>query len=110
MSNPGKRNKRNQIGEPFVAVIKYMLRSPAYKKLRNPARVAHLLLSAQRYQAGQREVKFPYSEAQQYMDRHTFSRAIRQLVELGFIEKTQYGGLYRRTNIYRFIEDWRKVK
>ena len=29
------------------------------------------------------------------MNRHTFSRAVKQLVELGFIEKSDFGGLYR---------------
>ena len=52
--------------------------------------------------AGQREVIFPYTHAEAYMTRNTFAKAIKQLVELGFIEKSDFGGLYRRTNIYKF--------
>ena len=87
-----------------------MIKSPAYKQLSNSARVAHLLLSSQIRQPDQREVKLPYKDAQQYMKSNTFSRAIKQLQELGFIEKTQYGGIYRRTNVYRFSEKWKEVK
>ena len=107
---PGKRSKKNKIGEPFVPVLKRMINSPAYKRLSNASRVAYLLLKAQCNENGQREIKFPYRDAQLYMKPSTFSRSIKQLEELGFIEKTQYGGLYRRTNVYRLIEKWREVK
>lgn len=106
---PGKR-KKNRIGEPFAPLLKAMVKSVAYKKLSNPARTAYTLLLCQCSEPGQREVIFPYSHAEDYMNRHTFARAIRQLCELGFIEKSDFGGLYRRTNVYRFTEDWRQIR
>ncbi len=93
-----------------MPVLKNMITSPAYLKLGNPARVAYLLLSSQRCQHDQREVIFPYGDAQKYMKSNTFSSAIKQLEEFGFITKTQCGGLYRRTNIYRFSEKWKEKK
>ena len=108
MSKPGKRN--NGIGESFVPVVKHMIVSPAFKKLTNASRVAYLLLKAQVNGKGQKEVKFPYSHATAYMDRKTFTRSVRQLRDLGFIEISDSGGLYRRTNVYRFIEKWRHIK
>jgi hypothetical protein len=110
MSNPRKRNRKTQIGEPFVAILKHMIAAPAFQRLTNASRVAYLLLKAQVKKNGQQEVIFPYSHAEPYMDRHTFSRSIKQLVKLGFIEKSDFGGLYRRTNVYKFIESWRKIK
>lgn len=106
---PGKRNKKNRIGEPFAPLLKAMVNSAAYKKLSNPARTAYTLLLCQCNEPGQREVIFPYSHAEAYMKRDTFSRSIKQLIELGFIEKTDFGGLYRRTNVYRFVDGWRGV-
>jgi hypothetical protein len=106
----GRRKKSNPIGENFVPVVKFMIKSPAFKKLTNASRVAYLLLKAQCNNRDQREVVFPYSHAEDYMNRHTFARSIKQLVDLGFIEKSDFGGLYRRTNVYRLIEDWRKIK
>jgi hypothetical protein len=108
MGKPYKRN--NGIGESFVPVVKHMIESPAFKQLTNASRVAYILLKAQINGRGQKEVIFPYKHAEPYMDRHTFGRSIKQLVELGFIEKSALGGLYRRTNIYRFVETWRKIK
>jgi hypothetical protein len=92
MRKPGKRNKKNQIGEPFVPTLKYMIHSPAYKKITNASRVAYLLLKSQCKESNQKEVIFPYSHAEQYMTRHTFARSINQLIELGFIKKTSFGG------------------
>lgn len=91
-------------------MVKFMIKSPAYKRLTNAARVAYLLLKAQINRRDQREVIFPYSHAEPYMNRHTFSRSIAQLIELGFIQKSDFGGLYRRTNVYLLIENWRTVK
>lgn len=95
---------------PFVPIFKEMIISPAYKQLTNASRIAYFLLKAQLNRPEQDEVKFPFSDAEGYMDRHTFSRAISQLAELGFIEKSFMGGLYRRTNIYKFIEAWKDIK
>jgi hypothetical protein len=106
----GKKKKSKPIGENFVPVVKFMINSPAFKRLTNASRVAYLLLKAQCNKPGQRDVIFPYSHAAEYMNRHTFSRSINQLVEFGFIEKSDFGGLFRRTNVYRLIEEWRKIK
>jgi hypothetical protein len=107
---PGKRNKKNQIGEPFVAILKHMIKSPAFKQLTNASRVTYLLLRSQITKYGQREVIFPYSDAEHYMKRQTFARSIKQLEKYKFIEISDRGGLYRRTNIYRFVEGWREIK
>lgn len=79
-------------------------------QLTNASRTAYLLLKAQCKHYDDLEVKFPYSHAEPYMNRHTFSSSIQQLEELGFIERSFLGGLYRRTNIYKFINTWEGIK
>lgn len=105
-----RNSKRKDKLPPFVPILKEMIRSPAYKKLTNAARTSYTLLKLQCCKYGQDEVKFPYRHAGEYMDQHTFGRAIKQLIELGFIEKSFEGGLFRRTNIYKFIEEWKEIK
>jgi hypothetical protein len=104
------RRKNQKINEPFVPILKFMVSSPAFKNLTNASRVAYLLLKCQCCKYGQDEVKFPYSDAGKYMDRHTFARSIRELVKFGFIEISSLGGLFRRTNIYRFSSGWKDIK
>ena len=93
---------------PFVYFTKEMLRSDAFKEISHASKTALLLLRAQLKNHGQVEVKFPYSHAEEYMDRHTFARSIRELEKIGFIRKTQSGGLYRRANIYAFCGAWER--
>ncbi|OGP49630.1 MAG: hypothetical protein A2Y79_04855 [Deltaproteobacteria bacterium RBG_13_43_22] len=95
---------------PFVPILKDMIKSPAYLQLTNASRTAYLLLKFQCKHFDQDEVKFPFSDAEKYMHRHTFRDSINQLAELGFIEKSFVGGMFRRTNIYKFIEGWKGIE
>jgi len=102
-------SKRKPSGKlpPFIPTLKEMIRSPAYQKLSNSARVAYLLLCSQRNPWNQSEVIFPYSHAEPYMRSQAWKSAITQLNEGGFIKIRQQGGLYRVTNIYCFIDSWK---
>ena len=88
---------------PFTPTLNSLIDSNTYKKLTNSARVAYLLLCRQRKHYGQTEVCFPYSDAQEYMDRNTWSRAIKNLEQNLLISKEQVGGLYRKKNIYKIL-------
>ncbi len=72
------RKKRKYSSEGFAMIYREVVESYAFKALTNPARVAYLLLKIQVKSAGQQDVKYPYSHAAEYMDRHTFAKAIRQ--------------------------------
>ncbi len=84
--------------------------SHAFKSLTNAARTAYTLMRAQVKKKNQSEVIYPYSHAVDYMERRTFAKSIRQLIDVGFIDKKQSGGLFRRTNIYLFSDKWRSFK
>lgn len=98
--------KRNKL-PPFVYITREMLKSKAFKKLTNASRVTYLLFQAQIKSSGQTEIILTYTQTEEFMNNHTFSRSVKQLLKFGFIKKKQEGGLYRRTNIYSFSEDWR---
>jgi hypothetical protein len=108
---PNKKKPFEHINRPgFAMITNEVICSPAFKQLTNTARTAYTLLRAQVKKKGQSEVIYPYSHATDYMERRSFSKAIQQLIEVGFIEKKQSGGLYRRTNIYLFSDKWRGFK
>jgi len=92
--------KKSKRLPPFTPTPNDLIDSETYKKLSNAARVAYLLLCRQRKRFNQFEVNFPYSQAATYMDRHTWSKAIKDLISVGLITKKQKGGLYRKINIY----------
>jgi len=109
-----KSNKEKPVEQKetpgFAMITNEVIKSAAFKKLTNTARTAYTLLRAQVKKKGQSDVIYPYSDALDYMERRSFSKAIKQLIEIGFIEKKQAGGLFRRTNIYIFSDKWRGFK
>lgn len=106
-----KKKSVEHINKPgFAMITNEVICSPAYKSLTNSARTAYTLMRAQVKKKTQSEVIYPYSHAADYMERRTFRTATLQLIEVGFIEKKQSGGLFRRTNIYLFSDRWRSFK
>ncbi len=97
-----KRTKSKRL-PPFTPTDNKLIDSDCYKKLTNASRVAYLLLCRQKKRFDQVDVIFPYSHAAEYMDIHTYSKAIKDLIVSGLIEKKQEGGLYRKTNIYTLL-------
>lgn len=100
-----RRRKNKQ--PPFVAMPWAMIDSPAWEKLSNASRVAYIHIKRQARNSHPGDLKLPYSDMDGIMKRHTFARSIRQLEALGFIERSQIGGLYRRTNLFRLSEEWK---
>jgi hypothetical protein len=98
--------KKNRL-PPFVAVLKEMLKSEAWEAISNPARVAYIHLKGKCITANGGEITLSFKEMERIMDRHTFSRALGQLVAHGFIIKDQRGGMFRKRNFYRFSEQWK---
>lgn len=102
-----KRRSGNKL-PPFAYITREMLKSKSFKELTNASRFTYLLLQAQIKSREQTEVILTYTQVEEYMNRNTFSRSIKQLVKFGFIKKKQKGGLYRTTSIYSFSEKWRE--
>lgn len=93
--------------KPFVMLHKDVLRSPAWEALTNAARVAYLHIRLDENGRNEGRLKLPYSQALRLMDKRTFSRALRQLQELGFIIVTKHGGLYNQCSEFGLNTAWR---
>lgn len=100
--------KKKNTNSPFVMIYHAMLDGTAWRNLGNPARVAYIHIKRKCFSSNPGELTFTYEEAEQLMTRETFARAIKELEENGFIERTQRGGLYRKRNFFRLSDEWRK--
>ena len=49
-----------------------------------------------------------YKEMERFMERDTFSSSLKQLEAVGFLKKTQTGGIFRKRNYFQMSEDWRR--
>jgi hypothetical protein len=94
----------------FVQLFHNILDSPAWLSLTHSARTAyiHILKDFNGHNNGQ--LKLTYSQAGRLMNRQTFGRSIKLLIDRGFIEVTKHGGLNNRCAEYRYIEKWRNWK
>jgi hypothetical protein len=101
------RTRRRNKMAPFVAIEKAMLRSEAWEKIGNASRVAFLHIKAEMVSANTNHLELSYRQMEGIMAHHTFSCALRELEDAGFIEREQRGGLFRRKNIFRIIDGWR---
>ena len=91
---------------PFAMIYKHMLATNAWRQLSNPARVAYIHLKAKYNGQNAKNLSLTYNEMQPFMCRRTFRNAIKQLVEYGFIEIVNKGGLMRNPNIYALTDGW----
>jgi hypothetical protein len=84
-----------------------VLDSYAWGQLTNAARITYIALLRKKNRPGQEEIVLTCDEGERLMSRHTFLKAIEQLLEWDFIMMRQRGGEKRRTNIYMLSEGWR---
>ncbi len=82
--------------------------SSAWQNLTNASRVALIHLKRKVVNPNPGEISLSYHEMERIMNRHTFSKALKQLEAFGFIRKEQHGGLYRRRNFFRLSQEWRQ--
>lgn len=87
------RDKGQRRNPPFVAVKKDMLRSQAWLALSSSAKVAWLHIALDQRSRDDQHLRLPYSQAEQLMDRKTFRKAVKELIEKRFIIITKLGGL-----------------
>lgn len=95
MSWATRRNKKNKLGGQFVALPHAVLDSPNYKLL-SPRRIKLLLDIAVQYNGknnGDLQAAWRCMETRGWKSRDTLSKALRELLHYGFIEKTRQGGL-----------------
>ena len=92
----------------FVAIPWEVIDSKAWVDLTNAARVAYVHMKRQVRSSNSPPVPLSYRKMEAIMNRHTFSSSLKQLEKVGFIKKEQQGGLYRRRNFFRFVDDWKQ--
>jgi hypothetical protein len=87
-------------------IPKEMMNSKMWEKLNNYSVRAYLEIAKKYNGNNERNLSYTYQEAEKYMDRRTFKKAIDELVELGLIDIIRSGGLHRVCNIYALSKRW----
>ncbi len=108
-----KKSRKPEKHHNFTMFFNEIIDSNAFKALGNSARVVYLLLLRQKNgRPDQPTVKFPYKDARKYLNGSTFSKAINDLVRIGFIDlevAVKIGSDIRQPNVYLFSHRWKAL-
>jgi hypothetical protein len=105
----GRRKTNKKIEFTFVPFPVEVMESMAWKKLTNAARVAYLHIRKTWWFDEQKPVSVTYTAMERFMERDTFSEALKLLEGRGLIKKTQTGGLFRKRNYFNMSDEWRRM-
>lgn len=103
-----KRSK-DKSGKPHVRLDDEMTDSAAWTSLSDTAVWVYIELKKRfTYDHGFSRLIMPYSEVSWRMHPKTYSNAILELCDKGFIRYVERGGLPRRPNVFALSEGWRR--
>lgn len=99
----------------WVRLYHDMLDSPAFKTLTPEAKLIYLYLKKEYKGIAFNEIKdtviCPYSTISEStgIRRGNIYKRLLELEKFGFISISKSGGLYRQTNHYKFIQNWKSI-
>ncbi len=113
------KKKRTKIKGGFILLPHYKTNSEPWRKCCTDANWVYCELlkkkktgkadDDEKLPINQREeLRLTYSEVEYKMHSRRFTKAMKALVENGFIEVKEQGGLYRRKSIYVFSPGWKE--
>lgn len=93
----GKRKK----GIHFAPIFKDVVARPEWRKLSHSSQLIYIYLKLGYTGANNGQITMPYSTIEDMFSSSTISKALQELVSSGWIEKTDPGGLFRRSTRFR---------
>lgn len=94
---------KKQKAQPFIMVSKKMLADPVYRKLSSSAQIIYIYMRNKLNGKYGLSIVLTYKEMNDVMGTQAFSRATKELIEAGFIDKVEKGGLFGNANVFKFI-------
>lgn len=102
--------KRQKIKGRFVPVPYALIESDAWKKLSGNSIKVYLVICKCNWQSKNAGTEFiiPYSYYKDkiFVSKPVFYKSLKELCENGFLERTEYGGLYKNSSKYKFSQLW----
>lgn len=89
----------------FTPMPHTLLMSETFIRLKPSSKIIYLYMTD--YANGQETTVFPKSVYEKITTKETFSNAIQELTDFGFIETVVFGKCTRTENVYQFKEDWK---
>lgn len=94
--------KKHKAG-PFVMIRQDLLKDNEWRKLSSSAKLVYIYLRAKFNYKTLSNVTLAYSEIKDMLSSRTISKAFKELINGGWIEKVTPGGLFGGVTVYKFI-------
>jgi len=101
-------SKRKKPG--FIQILWSMYDSKEWRSMHWYSKIAYLRIKRKYNPNNGEKISVSYREMEDEMCQVTFGKAIKELIEVGFIEVIQKGGLYRKRNYYILSYRWKTLK
>ena len=94
----------------FIQLRHDLYDSKEWRSLQWYSKLAYLRIKRKYNPNKGEKITVSYREMEDEMCQATFGKAVKELLNVGFIEITQKGGLYRRRNYYILSYRWKTLK
>mgnify|MGYP001167350570 FL=1 len=91
--------KRRSI--PFAPIFKDVLFSDAWHNLSHSEQLIYIYIKANHNGSNNGEIPFTYSQVKRSFSSATISKALKGLINKGWLKKTEYGGLFQKKCLYK---------
>jgi len=102
------KKKKNKIDGSFTFIEHNIINSEAFENLSVHTKWLYFEFKLRFYGDNKRKITLTKEEAKKIMAYGTFKKSRKLLIERGFIDYKERGGLYKRASIYALSERWKK--
>lgn len=105
-----RKGKRDGRGNPFVSLQWEMIDTAAFRNLSVSAVWVYVMMMRQWKRDGKKgvvQLTLPVSHVRFRMGQRAFKAAVRELIDGGFIDLVEHGGLFGKAARYTTSERWR---
>ena len=104
----GKKKKKREYEGHFAGIDEKVMESEAWKGLKANTKWLYFEFRYRFYGDNRKHIIFTYLEARKIMSEEAFKKSRNKLIERGFIDVIQRGGLEKQPTIYGLSDRWKK--
>ena len=100
-------SRKRHKAPPFVMIRRDLLKDLEWRKLSNSAKIVYIYLRVKFNHKTVSDVTLAYSEIKDMLSSRTISKAFKELIKNGWIERVKRGGLLGGVTVYKFIGQYK---
>lgn len=100
---------KNHIKGSFIAITDQLLESYAFKLMEPVDFWVYTNFRKKDKFMNQPDISLTYNEVRYKLCPATYSKSLKKLVKLGFLEVIRRGGLHKQCNLFKLSDNWKMI-